>query len=148
MTQFFARIQTYVKIAGCPKSGLEALDWRRLNGFSDRMDNHIPIDISGMINEGDFRRLAQAGWNVSTDSEGNGHIDDFIPDHWNEFHPCGHYGWRATVNADPGMPEVDLACLAALEARRKKAGVPEMQRQLADLETQVSELKAKIAALS
>ena len=64
---FTAHICTDVIIAGCPEAGLAALDWRRAHGFTDRMDNRIPVEVKGEITETDFRALVGAGWRFSTD---------------------------------------------------------------------------------
>lgn len=103
---FKIKVDTWVKIAGCPDSGLPALDFRRDNGLQERMDDRFPI-VADITDETLFRRLVEAGYYVTTYSDGtaavlaidNGRgfpVRDAYSKTQYQYHGAS-YGWRAEV---------------------------------------------------
>lgn len=106
---FKAKFDTYVKIQGCPEDGLAALDYRREHGLEERGDNRVPIKLEGPIEEADFRRLAAAGYHISSYTNGTLEVEGWLKDiNERSFQPLDSYGWRPSVDVQPDSTLVEL----------------------------------------
>lgn len=142
---------TYVIIAGCPRSGPAALDFRREHDLpTDRADNRHPISGT-WYDETYFRQLHAAGYKFEYFSDGTCRIDAVDNDgssfprvaNGNEQTRHGAtYGWRAQV-APSTIRQGDIAVLLAIAADS-----PAAQREREEREAKLRELRAKRDALN
>lgn len=151
---FSAKFNTHVQIAGCPETGLAALDYRRKHGLSERGDNRVLIVLDGPISEETFRKLAKAGYAVSEDSSGGlkvfGHLRNLEDSY---FQPENHFGWRATVDVGPNSTVSDLLVAAAAVAyaaaersveAKKQRDLERAQKDAADKARWAEEARVKV----
>lgn len=106
---FNIHIKTTVRILGCPRDGIAALDWRRAHSIPgpERGDNKFAIEAD-VEDESAFRRLVAAGATTTSLTDGTLSLelrdDSSRTPGWPLLtqHGGGHgrsYGWRASVPA-------------------------------------------------
>ena len=149
MGLFTARLRVRIVAAGCPERGVEALDWRRAHGLSDRLDNRCDVTIEDGITEAEFRALVTAGWGVSYDTAGGGCVNrDWLEPKWS---PMASYGHCATIEVTPAKSAVDLACEAmracAREQKRDECGASKLEGEIARARARLDELGRERHAL-
>lgn len=117
---FNANIRVRVVIEGCPERGVEALDWRRTRGLTERLDNRHDVSIQHAIDEASFRALVAAGWYASTHTDGSATVDGNRLRQ--EYDPAysSSYGHCATIPVEPGDTCVDIACRALVACAREQ----------------------------
>jgi hypothetical protein len=94
---FSINISRAVVIAGCPKSGLPALDFRRANGLPDGTSNQVDLHIVDLISEPAARHLAAMGF-----------LDHGADLYWTR---CR---WPAYKSYEDGQTEPEYSCCDAL----------------------------------
>lgn len=136
---FAVKLESKVRINGCPERGLEALDWRRAHGLADRHDDVVHV-AGEWDDESLFRALAEAGYTPERYTDGSAKIvlSGIGASGWPPAGDTRHgsaYGWYAAVPVDVvrsfvASPDPDsaldllLAIAAASRARdeeRKRA---------------------------
>lgn len=116
---FRANLKVHIKIAGCPESGVAALDYRRAHGLPERLDNRHDVEIKGEISEADFRELVAAGYG-SFESNGDGAqelVFDSLDSHYS---PLSLRSGCAVIEVSPSDIPIQLACRALQSCAREE----------------------------
>jgi hypothetical protein len=149
MGLFNADIEVRIVLEGCPERGVDALDFRRVRGLPERLDNRMFVRIHGEVSESDYRALLSAGWAADMDSGGGGWIRRNSLRR--EYDPIASYGHYATVAVRPDHSPVELACLAlracAREQKWSELDGGRMLRELERIDAALRELDAQRAVL-
>lgn len=144
---FSVKLTLRTVIAGCPDSGLEALDWRRKHNLPERCDNRYTIEIkSDDYPEAHFRQLVDAGFKPRVSAHGDISIQETPGALGHSFDPDMNavYGYCAVISPeDVNGSLADAACSALRSAFRaqtlekaggEKALVSEAEKLTAEME--------------
>jgi len=104
---FSIQLDTVVTISDCPKSGLDAIDWRRAHGLPERHDNEQRLAWSGEDEEA-FRAAIRAGMRFDSHADGSATVNAKVHGGW----PTIRGGY--TYSQDNGLhATVDYCVVAA-----------------------------------
>lgn len=152
MSLFKANIGVRIVIADCPRSGIEALDWRREHGFSDRLDNYCDVEIRGNITESQFRKLIKSGYGCHSYEDGSQTVA--MNSLRREYDPLfsSTHGHRAVLHIDsPYDFDIDYACEALIACTREQLahdiGEDKLRAEKKELLERLAVIDSKLAVL-